>query len=103
VADRLEIPAGVLRPREAVLRMAPYSPPTGGRAGKLRLDFNENTRLFTRVIESQTEADRGSAAVYPEHRGRRTDGFSGVLKTNSLDERHDEAIQVIVNTYGRWR
>ena len=32
-----------LRPREAVLRMAPYSPPTGGRADKLRLDFNENT------------------------------------------------------------
>ena len=24
-------------------KMAPYSPPTGGRAGKLRLDFNENT------------------------------------------------------------
>ena len=30
-------------PRQAVLRMAPYSPPTAGRAGKLRLDFNENT------------------------------------------------------------
>ena len=27
----------------AVVAMAPYSPPTGGRAGKLRLDFNENT------------------------------------------------------------
>jgi histidinol-phosphate aminotransferase len=23
--------------------MVPYSPPTAGRAGKLRLDFNENT------------------------------------------------------------
>jgi histidinol-phosphate aminotransferase len=23
--------------------MAPYAPPTGGRHGKLRLDFNENT------------------------------------------------------------
>lgn len=30
-------------PREAVKRMAPYSPPTAGREGKLRLDFNENT------------------------------------------------------------
>ena len=31
------------KPREAVLRMLPYSPPTGGRSDKLRLDFNENT------------------------------------------------------------
>ena len=32
-----------LNPRAAVRRMAPYSPPSGGRADKLRLDFNENT------------------------------------------------------------
>ena len=32
-----------LKPRAAVEQMAPYTPPTGGRAGKLRLDFNENT------------------------------------------------------------
>ena len=32
--------------------MAPYSPPTGGRSGKLRLDFNENTvGCSPRVIE----------------------------------------------------
>jgi histidinol-phosphate aminotransferase len=32
--------------------MAPYSPPTAGRAGKLRLDFNENTvGCSPRVIE----------------------------------------------------
>ena len=35
--------ADPLQPREAVRRMAPYSPPSGGREGKLRLDFNENT------------------------------------------------------------
>ena len=39
----LKLPKGAIRPRPAVLGMAPYSPPTGGRAGKLRLDFNENT------------------------------------------------------------
>ncbi len=33
----------LLAPRRAVAQMAPYSPPTAGRAGKLRLDFNENT------------------------------------------------------------
>ena len=42
-SKRIDLPPGVLQPREAVLNMAPYSPPTGGRAGKLRLDFNENT------------------------------------------------------------
>ena len=29
--------------RRRAQAMAPYSPPTAGRAGKLRLDFNENT------------------------------------------------------------
>ena len=41
-SKRIDLPPGVLQPREAVLRMAPYNPPTGGRADKLRLDFNEN-------------------------------------------------------------
>ena len=33
----------MLEPRAAVRKMAPYSPPSAGREGKLRLDFNENT------------------------------------------------------------
>ena len=46
------IPKGAPRPRQAVLQMAPYSPPTGNRAGKLRLDFNENTvGCSPRIIE----------------------------------------------------
>ena len=37
--------------------MAPYSPPTAGRAGKLRLDFNENTvGCSPRVIEALRSA-----------------------------------------------
>ena len=47
-----KLPKGAIRPRAAVIKMAPYSPPTGGRAGKLRLDFNENTvGCSPRVIE----------------------------------------------------
>ncbi len=42
-SKKIDLPPGVLQPREAVLKMAPYHPPTGGRADKLRLDFNENT------------------------------------------------------------
>jgi histidinol-phosphate aminotransferase len=54
-------------PREAVLKMAPYSPPTAGRAGKLRLDFNENTvGCSPRVIEFlKQRLDAGGLAVYP--------------------------------------
>src|SRR6266700_4207398 len=33
----------MIRPRKAVERLQKYRPPLEGRAGKLRLDFNENT------------------------------------------------------------
>jgi histidinol-phosphate aminotransferase len=39
----MRLPKGAIKPRLAVQQMAPYSPPTAGRTGKLRLDFNENT------------------------------------------------------------
>jgi len=58
-----------LQPREAVRAMAPYHPPSGGREGKLRLDFNENTvGCSPKVIELLREkltAERLS--LYPEY------------------------------------
>ncbi len=92
------------QPREAVLRMAPYSPPTGGRAGKLRLDFNENTvgcsPLVIEFLRARMSADQ--LAVYPEYVEAKAElgSFFGVgpgeiLLTNGTDE----AIQVLVNTY----
>ncbi|MCW5979426.1 MAG: histidinol-phosphate transaminase [Bryobacteraceae bacterium] len=84
--------------------MAPYSPPTSGRAGKLRLDFNENTvGASPRVVEFllQRLSEEG-LAVYPEYDEVRPKlaAFFGlapnqVLLTNGTDE----AIQVLVNTY----
>ena len=67
-SKKIDLPPGVLQPREAVLRMAPYNPPTGGRADKLRLDFNENTvGASPRVIEYLREhLSEASLAVYPE-------------------------------------
>ena len=49
--------------------MAPYSPPTGGRAEKLRLDFNENTvGCSPRVIEFLRQALTASQlSIYPEY------------------------------------
>ena len=98
------LPKGAIRPRPAVVEMAPYSPPTAGRAGKLRLDFNENTvGCSPRVIDFLRERlDAGNLAVYPEYGDAKCEvaRFFRVrpeqfVFTNGTDE----AIQVFVNTY----
>src|SRR3978361_733069 len=49
--------------------MAPYSPPSGGRAGKLRLDFNENTvGCSPRVIDFlKSRLCEQQLSIYPEY------------------------------------
>lgn len=92
------------QPREAVRQMAPYHPPTGGRAGKLRLDFNENTvGCSPKVIEAITKyltADHLS--VYPEYVEAMSDlaTFFRVKQDEfAMTNGTDEAIQVLINTY----
>ena len=99
-----KLPKGAIKPRPAVLSMAPYSPPTGGRADKLRLDFNENTvGCSPRVIEAlKSQLSAAQLSLYPEY---------GEAKTAIADYFHvnpdqfvftngtDEAIHVFVNTY----
>jgi histidinol-phosphate aminotransferase len=84
--------------------MAPYSPPTGGRAGKLRLDFNENTvGCSPRVIECLTKYLNADAlSIYPEY----TDAIAHLARFFEVDPTEftmtngtDEAIQVMVNTF----
>jgi histidinol-phosphate aminotransferase len=84
--------------------MAPYSPPTAGRAGRVRLDFNENTvGSSPRVIEFlRRSLDAEGLSVYPEYGAARAAlaGFFGVPQEwMLLSNGTDEAIQVIVNTY----
>jgi len=97
-----KIPA--LRPRQAVERMAPYHPPTGGRLDRLRLDFNENTlgcsEIVTQFIaEHLVEND---LAVYPEY-GQAVEELAAFFKVDqsefTITNGTDEAIQVLVNTY----
>ena len=59
----------MITPRPAVLNMAPYHPPSGGRAGKLRLDFNENTvGCSPKVAEYLRQVlTQPLLAVYPEY------------------------------------
>ncbi len=62
-------------PREAVRNMAPYSPPTSGRAGKLRLDFNENTvgasPQVIQALKKYLTADH--LTIYPEYQNAMAD------------------------------
>jgi histidinol-phosphate aminotransferase len=99
-----KLPRGGIRPRPAVIAMAPYSPPTGGRAGKLRLDFNENTvGCSPRVIEAIRQGVGAEGlAVYPEY-GEAKSAIARYFHvppeqfvfTNGTDE----AIQIFINTY----
>ena len=99
-----KLPKGAQKPRPAVLAMKPYSPPTAGRAGKLRLDFNENTvGCSPRIIEAlHRGVDAGALAVYPEYGEAKADVAeyfrvdpSQFVFTNGTDE----AIQIFINTY----
>ena len=93
-----------LEPRKAVLRMAPYSPPSGGRAGKLRLDFNENTvGCSPRVIEFlRTRLCEQQLSIYPEYTKAKP-ALAAFFKVSPdellLTNGTDEAIQVLINTY----
>ncbi len=93
-----------LQPRDAVRRMTPYSPPTGGRADKLRLDFNENTVGCSPAVAEflRTRVTDGLLSVYPEYNDAKRElvGHFGaregeMLLTNGTDE----AIQVLINTF----
>jgi histidinol-phosphate aminotransferase len=102
--DRADLPWGVLEPRQSVLQMAPYSPPTGGRAGKLRLDFNENTvGASPRVVEFlQKSLTQERLAIYPEYTAVKAAlaRYFGVEQDDFiLTNGTDEAIQVMINTY----
>ena len=104
VAPKLDLPPGVLQPRQAVLNMAPYSPPTGARADKLRLDFNENTvgaspQVLQYLREHLTDAQ---LSIYPEYGDTKrelAEFFAVEPEDFILTNGTDEAIQVLINTF----
>jgi histidinol-phosphate aminotransferase len=93
-----------LQPRAAVLNMAPYHPPTGGRRNKLRLDFNENTvgappHVIDFIKRYLTAAD---LSIYPEYDHAFEDlslHFGVSADEMTLTNGTDEAIQLLMNTY----
>ena len=93
-----------LKPRGAVVKMAPYSPPSAGRAGKLRLDFNENTvGCSPAVVRALVQAiTQERLTIYPEYEATRrvlSEFFALPESQFLLTNGTDEAIQVLVNTY----
>ncbi len=92
------------KPREAVLNMAAYHPPTGGRRNKLRLDFNENTvgappHVIDFIKRFLTAAD---LSIYPEYDHALEDlslYFGVLVDEMTLTNGTDEAIQLLMNTY----
>jgi histidinol-phosphate aminotransferase len=84
--------------------MAPYSPPTAGRADKMRLDFNENTvGCSPKVAEFlKSRISEGLLPVYPEYVEAKQDlaaHFKVQENEMLLTNGTDEAIQVLMNTY----
>ena len=98
------VKANAIEPRAAVRRMAPYSPPSGGRAEKLRLDFNENTvGCSPQVIEFLRErltASRSPSTPSTATPSANLPRSSKSPRTSSLlTNGTDEAIQVLMNTF----
>ncbi|MEY2487614.1 MAG: histidinol-phosphate aminotransferase [Verrucomicrobiota bacterium] len=84
--------------------MASYSPPTGGRADKLRLDFNENTvGCSPKIVEFlKTRISKEQLAIYPEYAEAKRElaAYFAVAEAEMLlTNGTDEAIQVVINTF----
>jgi histidinol-phosphate aminotransferase len=97
-------PETTLHPRRAVEKMEAYNPPTEGRQGMLRLDFNENTiGPSPQVLEYVRQIAQGElAATYPEYNDARPElaRFFNVDPENfTFTNGTDEAIQMVVSTY----
>ncbi len=93
-----------MKPRDAVVRMAEYRPPSSGREGRLRLDFNENTvGCSPRVAAAlRRHITRDRLATYPEYessRGRLAAAFGRAPEETLLTNGTDEAIQLALNTF----
>lgn len=91
------------RVRRAVLSLAPYRAPAEGRAGKLRLDFNENTvGCSPKVLRALSRMTGEQMAMYPEYGAAtaRLARFFGVRRNQILlNNGIDDALHLISDTF----
>ncbi len=86
-----------------ILEMEAYRPPTEGRKGKLRLDFNENTAgCSPEVIRALRKISPEYVSVYPEY-GEFLEELASYLNVKPsevlLTNGSDEAIELVMKTY----
>ena len=89
--------------RRAVLGMAPYGAPQEGRAGKLRLDFNENTvGCSPAVLRALSRLTAEQMAMYPEYEAttlRLARFFRVRPEELHLTNGIDDALHLIADTF----
>jgi len=89
--------------REAILKRKTYEAPAEGRAGKIRLDFNENTSGCGRaVLRALRRLTPEQFAMYPEYQEptRRIAGYLGVrAKELVLTNGGDDALRVFFDAF----
>lgn len=83
--------------------MTPYHPPSSGRGGKMRLDFNENTvGCSPRVVARLKKLTPADFAAYPEY-AEALPALARFFKVKAdqlaLTNGTDEAIQLIINSF----
>ena len=93
-----------LQPNLAVKNMRPYSPPSQGRADKMRLDFNENTvGCSPQVIDAICRlTDSNMISMYPEYsqaQNKIAKHFGVNTEQMVFTNGTDEAISLLVNTF----
>ena len=94
----------MIKPRKAVLEMEAYAPPTSGRFGYLRLDFNENTAgCSPGVLSVLKNIKPWMLASYPEYSKLRKKiavycgvDASEVLPANGTDEAIKTVIEIFI-------
>jgi histidinol-phosphate aminotransferase len=89
--------------REAILKRKTYEAPAEGRAGKIRLDFNENTSgCGPAVLRALRRLTPEQFAMYPEYQAptRRIAGYLGVRPEELvLTNGGDDALRVFFDAF----
>lgn len=89
--------------RRAVLRLPPYQPPVEGRAGRIRLDFNENTvGCSPAVLRALSRVSPEQLAMYPEYHAatsRLARHFRVPPSMLLLSNGVDDALRILVDTF----
>jgi histidinol-phosphate aminotransferase len=95
--------AGGIKPRAAVKAMRAYHPPLEGRAGKLRLDFNENTAGCSPAVRHALRAlSSADVSMYPEQetvRKRLAKYFRVAPEELLLTNGTDDALHLVTDTF----